>query len=371
MKNTKTKVNSLKTKRPKASKQRKKAVKRSIKASRPIHKRLLLNPLSMLLILCVGVLVIGWTYKSLADSYVVTAQVDAPALEQGAVITYPSNGQTFTDQSLVVQGTCQVNSYVDLYDNSVFDGVAWCANDGSFSIQVSLFEGQNVFEAEAYNITNQQGPTTPTVTVSYAPLQTSSPPSATRSSSSSSKSSTTPSTSSLPLLLVSSFSFQTFFVNTPFNWPVSLQGGTSPFSVDISWGDGKSTTLTFRSDGKFTISHTYIKAGYYAVIVRATDNSNDHASLQLAALIETPGQAGFSVGSTNSLPPISRNQSPIQRILQTHNNWLLLAWPVYIVLVLMAISFWLGEKQEYFELVRFIDRKPRRNYKRKPARTRR
>ena len=65
------------------------ALKRKIRKSLPFHKRLLLHPLSVMVILCVGVFLISWTFRVIADSISVTATVPAPPLTQGAVITSP------------------------------------------------------------------------------------------------------------------------------------------------------------------------------------------------------------------------------------------------------------------------------------------
>lgn len=109
------------------------AIRRKIRQNRPIHKRILLHPLTILVLLCITVFVGSLTYKSLADSYDVTAEVVAPILTQGAVITSPTDGQTLNTSPITVSGTCPNYAYVTLNDNNLFSGSAVCVN-GSFQI---------------------------------------------------------------------------------------------------------------------------------------------------------------------------------------------------------------------------------------------
>jgi len=112
----------------------------------------------------------GWTYRAIAANYTVTALVPAPALTEGAVVTHPNDGDTFTNGSITVTGTCPSDSYVTLSRNNVFSGVAWCMSAHAFTITTDLFSGENVLQAQDYNVTDSPGPTTPAVTVTYKPI---------------------------------------------------------------------------------------------------------------------------------------------------------------------------------------------------------
>jgi hypothetical protein len=58
----------------------------------PWHVHIALHPMSVLALLCVGVLLVSFTLNALADSYQVTAVVPAPPLTEPAIITSPVDG---------------------------------------------------------------------------------------------------------------------------------------------------------------------------------------------------------------------------------------------------------------------------------------
>jgi hypothetical protein len=312
----------------------------------PIHKRLLLHPLSLFGILCVGVLITGWTYRALADT-VISSVVEATPLQTGAMITYPTDGSLLQTSPIDVSGSCPVNSYVELYLNGVFDGVAWCSSGDTFTIETSLFSGVNTLLVEDFNTTDQQGPATPSIGVTFNPPSAQTTPA---SSDTTTQASTTPDVTSatqtvLPLLLASDFHFQTFSQSKVFTWPLDLEGGTPPYTVHVVWGDGTSSILHFDTDPVFNLTHTYKSAGYYAVVAIAADSKNQQKVFQMAALVTN---AHGTLPGVSTRPALPKQQlfSNISTVVSTQ-KWLFLAWPAYIVVFLMAVSFWLGERRQF------------------------
>ena len=346
---------------------KKAAIKRRIRKSLPLHKRLILHPLSVMVILCVGVFLISWTFRVIADTITITATVPAPPLTQGAVITSPVDGAVFTNSPIQVSGTCPDNSYINLYKNGSFSGAAWCAPDNTFSITTDLFVGQNTLNAQDYNITDSPGPITPSIQVTYTPPTSSSGSGSSTTPSqnktTSSKKSVTlqpsnqPITQAPPLYLASDFHFKSFAVNQKYNWGLDVEGGTPPYTVLIIWGDGQSSKMILKTYPPFTISHAYKKAGYYSILVKVTDSKGNTSLMQLAALVRaskspdvfTPGGIANSLSSGSSSSGISGNF--LQAILNDSPAWLKFAWPSFIIVILMLFSFWLGERQEYHLLV--------------------
>jgi len=144
------------------------STRRSVHASRPLHRRISLHPLSLLGLLSVGVLLATTTLQAMAGTITVTATNPAPPLTEPAIITYPSDGSTFTTGALTVSGTCPDNSYVNLTDNGTFVGTDTCTNL-TFQIGVDMSSGTNEFQAQDYNITDAPGPASSPVTVTYTP----------------------------------------------------------------------------------------------------------------------------------------------------------------------------------------------------------
>jgi hypothetical protein len=303
-------------------------VRQDIRKNRPFHKKVMLHPITMLLVLAIGVLVFEWTYRVIADTITITASVPAAPLTTPAVITSPTNGFTFNNQNIVVEGYCPDGSYVNVYDNGLFGGTSMCTTGGTFQLQLSLYLGENILVARPYNVTNQPGPNSSDVDVTYMLPATAIPP-------------TTP---VLPLLLVSSFQYQTFGVNNTFSWQVQIKGGKPPITLTINWGDGKQSQVITDAHGYLNIKHNFSQQGYYPVIVKATDANGTTHILQLAALIRNPNSA--NIFSTNYTLP-TPTASGLMKFFETARNWLWVAWPSLVILGLMIASFWLGERQEY------------------------
>ncbi len=326
------------------------AAKRLKRRNYPVHKKILLHPISIFGLLCIGVFIAGWTFQVVADT-VITSVIEAPPLQDGAIITSPNDGATFSTSPIIITGTCPNNSYVKLYQNSVFDGVAWCSPNNTFSIESSLFIGINVLLAQAYNETDLAGPITPSIRVTYNPPNNLVAPANSQVGKISKTTNSTLSTNHtpLPLLVGSDFHFKTFTVRNQFSWDIKLEGGTPPYELRIVWGDGQSSNIHFTTDPLFTIKHTFKTAGYYSIIIQASDSGNQQKSFQLAALITNSNGLIPGVTSPTNKPSQLSLLSDLESNIG-HQKWLLVAWPAYLTVFLMTISFWLGEKQEFFHL---------------------
>ena len=147
---------------------KKKLAKRKIRQARPVHKRILLHPLSILVILCVGVFIAGWTFRTIADTYTVSATVVAVAPSSPATITAPADQSHFTSTPVTVLGDCSPNTYVELYRNGNFSGMASCGDSvTTYQISTDLSLGANTLYARIFSVTNNEGPQSAQITVFY------------------------------------------------------------------------------------------------------------------------------------------------------------------------------------------------------------
>ncbi len=336
-------------------KRQRQAVKQQIKRKRPAHKRILLHPLTVFFLLCAVVFLIDWTYRAFADT-TISAKILAPPLTEGAVITSPKEGTIFTSQlTTTIAGTCPTDSYVSLTQNGSFSGVGLCLGDHSFHIQVTLVKGNNEFVATAYNITDQPGPATPPVHVRLELAATPAASTATVAPTASPAPVTTPVSKATPavsatppLLLLSAFEWQTFETNSEFSWKLDVEGGQPPYVVNVDWGDGRTSQYKFAVDPVFEVKHKYTKAGYFVIKTNSIDANGSQHMIQLAALINTPGKAATYL-SNDGPAGGAQNAASVttsSRFFIASKNWLWVAWPSLIVVLLMAFSFWLGEAQD-------------------------
>lgn len=148
---------------------------------RPLHRRIALHTSSILLLLGGGFLPSPFYAQAVSSSYDVSARVPAPLPSGPATITSPFDQQHVTDPSVTVSGSCPDNSYVKIFNGADVAGIASCTTN-AFSVPISLNPGANTLTAKVYNSTDDEGPTSPSITIFYdapapPPENPSSPPS--------------------------------------------------------------------------------------------------------------------------------------------------------------------------------------------------
>ncbi len=283
-----------------------------------MHHRETSYALLTFLTLAMGVFLASFTWGAMSatsggGAYGINATVPGPRPATPAVITSPSNGQVFSTNPVTVLGTCPSKALIKIFSNGILVGSILCDASGHFSIPVDLVIGKNDLTARAYNTLDQEGPTSPTVTVTL-----NQPPGGFGFSS--------------ELIIQSENFYRGTMPGVEVVWPIELVGGQAPYAVSVDWGDGTSDLITRLSPGPFTVKHTYQKVGGYLgsfpLIIRATDAVGHTAYLQLTTIVN-PAVPG------NSQNAITSQQFNIM--------WI---WPLWIVLLLMIISFWLGERRE-------------------------
>ncbi|HET6863649.1 MAG TPA: PKD domain-containing protein [Candidatus Saccharimonadales bacterium] len=291
-------------------------------------------PLFLFILLLSGVYLVAWTFNAHADDLVVNAIVKDKQITDPAVITFPANGDHFKAVPITVDGTCpDYGAYVEIFDNNVMRGSAICDNSKQFTLQIDLFAAQNKLEAHVFNLTDDEGPVSAPVTVYYDVPPAPQPNLQTTPAGSSGKTS--------PLLLQTAFVYKGYYTNQEVVWPLEISGGSPPYALSVDWGDGRSSIISRPQAGQFNINHIYKqppdnKLGNYTVKVQASDAAGNYTYLQFFVIVNVRNQAGAS-GSIYSKGPPS---------LGGFHQWVWAVWPFYAALVLMAISFKLGEHEE-------------------------
>lgn len=252
----------------------------------------------------------------------VQGKLSSPPPTTGATIAVPTNGQGFSNLPITVSGICPNDLLVKVFKNNVFAGSVMC-NNGSYSIQIDLFNGQNELVARVYDALDQAGPDSNTVTVIYTDSRQGT---ASRVS------------------LTSNFAKRGANPGQTLVWPIIVSGGEGPYAISVDWGDGKTPDLISQPfPGTMDIKHVYDSPGIYNIIIKATDKNGGIAFLQLVGVANGPlsqdngGEGDGGIGLT----------SPQTRIL----------WqPAAIMIPLIISTFWLGKKYELQVLKRKIER---------------
>lgn len=238
---------------------------------------------------------------------------------QPALITVPSNGQSFNQSPISIAGICPTDTLVKIFKNNVFTGSANCAN-GSFSLSIDLFSGSNELVARVYDDLDQAGPDSSTVAVTFNDPGFGSNRSR--------------------VTLTTNFAKRGANPNEKLTWPIILSGGIAPYALSIDWGDGSNELISKTSAEQFDISHIYKQAGSYNLIIKATDSNGASAFLQVVAIAN--GLASQDNGASET---------------DTQIKYVYLWWPMIIAGIFVIISYWLGRRAKLHDLERSANRR--------------
>ena len=268
-------------------------------------------------------------YDPVQGSYGTYAVVPGPVPTTSPQITNVNDGAVFTTvDPITLTGTCPDGTLVKVFKNDVFAGSALCKN-ARFSISIDLFLGQNALVLRAYNANNKPGPDSVPLNVRQQVLGATSPDTSQST------------TINNQFFITSETNYSGVGVNEPISWPINIVGGQAPYAVSVSWGDDKTDLKSRNAAGIFEIKHTYERPneafkGSYNVTIKAVDQTGDQAFLQLVTIV---GGEDASVAAT----------------IKKGYNWsstLRIAWQLMLIALLLAVSFWLGERREAFILKR-------------------
>lgn len=251
-------------------------------------------------------------------------RISAPPPTQAATISIPRAGQTFNTLPVTVSGICPNGLLVKLFKNNVFGGSTQC-NNGSFSLVIDLFDGQNELVARVYDALDQAGPDSNIVPVTFNNEKP---------------------TFGGRVSLSSAIAKKGANPGQKLVWPISVSDGEAPYAISVDWGDGKTPDLLSRQfAGTFDIEHVYDNPGVYNIIIKATDKNGGIAYLQLVGVangaLSQENQADDKEGEDNAAAATK------QQIL-----W----WPAALFIPFLATTFWLGSKHRLHVLKKKIER---------------
>lgn len=247
--------------------------------------------------------------------------IPSPAPTQAATIAVPGNGQVFTSTPITVSGLCPKGLLVKVFSNNVFVGATECTN-GSYSLQVDVFSGQNDLVARVYDALDQAGPDSNIVTVTFNDAQFGQ--------------------FGGHMLITSNYAKRGANPGEQLNWPIIITGGTAPYAVSVDWGDNKQPDLiSVTQAGDFMLNHTYDTAGVYNVVIKGSDRNGTSAFLQVVGVANGAAQSGAQTGSGDGKTEV-----------KTEVLWL----PAVISLPLIGVAFLIGQKYELFSLRRHLEK---------------
>jgi hypothetical protein len=253
-----------------------------------------------------------------AGSIGMSGIMPGPAPTVAATIEKPTNGQRFSTTPVTVSGTCPKDTLVEVFKNDIFAGSTPCDNTGRYTFEIDLLVGQNILIARVYDSLNQPGPDSNAVTVFYDALPSQADPLAPLNFGGS------------QLLLNTDAIYRGIYPEKEMTMPVDILGGTPPYAVNIQWGDTTNKVVPRNDNETFRVGHIYKKPGIYQVTLQGSDAAGRAAFLTVAAIVN--GQPPVAAGPTSAATAVK--------------NSLLLLWPLYVGVLAVVVSFWLGEQRE-------------------------
>lgn len=300
-------------------------------------------PSLALLIIVTTVLAASMSWSSRAATTTLNLTVFGPPPSSGSTITSPADGAVTATSPISVYGTCPSGLLIEIWRDGLFAGSDFCDGSGLFSVLVTLNTGANHLVARTADALGQYGPDSSSVTVTYSPP----PPTPTPTPSASPapltptpQPTTRPTSSPVfpvpkptsvpapgPLVLDPGRHFyQTVEPGTPVDFELAVSGGTAPYRVAWDYGDGHTEQTTAAQAGPLKATHSYTAAGAYQVTVRVRDATGRTALIQLAVIVSGPTGVPTST---------------------THDDGLLgFVWPLLVLVALIVLSFWLGERHK-------------------------
>lgn len=230
-----------------------------------------------------------------AGSYDVNARVNFPAPTQAAVIDSDLDNVTVENALFTIEGACEIGSpnfIVSIVRNSVAIGSANCDANGRFSVDVSLSSGLNTLIARSASISHLYGPDSSPINVTLnlpppvTPTDSSNP--TTPESGTPTTNTNTPGSSSAAKLTPQQYNainqgarknlrintteaFSVINEDKSTSIDVIVEGGNSPYTITINWGDGSVDSKVVDQPGKYTFTHIYNKIASYRVTGEVRD----------------------------------------------------------------------------------------------------
>lgn len=269
----------------------------------------------------------------LADSYSVSAAVPYSVPSVAASTDLSLQSATLSTSTFDIFGTCQVVSpytVVVIMRGSQVLATTTCAGNGTFRVNVGLLEGVNQLLVRSSNVTANYGPDSQVLQVTYAPAQVAAEPQQTNTNSA-------PSESSDKLSISTVNAFEVLNVAGEVKIEVVVGGGSSPYRVEIVWGDGSVDNKTFEKAGTYSFTHKYVTNAAFQAVARVTD------------VLGATKEYFFAILSLKSPAPTTQDaakeglSSSAERTI-SWRRWLLIFAQSVALTSVFIVGWWLGAR---------------------------
>ncbi|MEK9196110.1 MAG: PKD domain-containing protein, partial [Patescibacteria group bacterium] len=123
-----------------------------------------------------------------------------------------------------------------------------------------------------------------------------------------------------------------------------VDGGESPYSIVVDWGDGAPVTLLSHDKaGDYSANHTYKNPGQRTIRISGMDAKGSKATIQTIVVVHSSNAPVAHISNScqgGSFSEYCFASDDVTSVIEY-------VWPAIAIATLMASSFWLGEKITY------------------------
>lgn len=298
---------------------------------------------ALTLIAFIGVLLSSAIPHADAASYDVSASVPYPVPTQAAVINPALQNITVQNAAFLVTGTCQMLapvSIISVWRGNTIIGSQNCVS-GTFGLQITLVEGQNTLVVKTANVEAVYGPdSSPAFVTLRKPITMPPTPAIPASRPGAVNLTPTDNTAfnngaSSGLSIVPEDPFSVLPTSNTVSLSFLIDGGSTPYTVELNWGDGTTETKVIDKPGRYTFTHQYRGAGNYAVRGRVRDVLGAITEISHAVVVAKPLEQKNTVTAAGVKPN------------NTFTTWVQRHWlPITVgatTVVIAVVAYLLGQ----------------------------
>jgi hypothetical protein len=263
----------------------------------------------------------GMTTRA-ANDITLNGIVAGPPPATAPTIDEPVDGVHVVTSPITVRGHCLPELTVVVSRNGTEAGSGICDNDGRYAIVLDIYDGRNDLTTRQYDELAQGSPVSETVSVYYDSTSAAAPP--TPGVITPAGKPRPPAIAGVVMPVVTAdYRPGSAIAGESFGLAIAASGGQLPYALSIDWGDGSTDLFSMTAAGSANRQHVYAAAGTYTIRIKLSDAAGRIATTQ------TVVRVGGATAGTTAKPELPGR--------------LEMAWPVFLVMVMLVVGFWLGE----------------------------
>lgn len=321
-----------------------------------------------MVIVCSLLSLIGGSGVAYADTYNVNAVVPYEAPTKAATITSPSEakGTVVYDAEQTISGTCQLQNpraIVSIWKAQVVLGSAECT-DGTFSIPVVLYLGENNLVVKTANANGLYGPDSTKVMIQLKKPTNANPlPEGVDRPTTIESHQAATNQGGISGLTVTTEAPYTVLSNVKVaSIHVVVGGGQRPYVLQLKWGDGSTEAHSIDQAGTYEFTHEYTFSRSYGVNVYLRDVLGAYTEYTYA-VVSGEKVAYTAPTTTGSSAPTNQSTEPWRLVGVVWYYWLIIIAIIAFLFTSYRFGYRRGKERSEIGAKKYVIKKKKRSKK--------